>query len=79
MKEVGDGFGIEDVYEDVSWEKFVKEIRRLGAAFQYGEFKVAYVDRGESRDFILVPGENVTVVAVNPKCARDRMMEALSE
>jgi CheY-like chemotaxis protein len=78
-KEVGEGFGIEDVYEDNSWEKFVNGIRRLGAAFQSGEFKVAYVDRGESRDFILVPGESVTVVAVNPKCARDRMMEALSE
>jgi hypothetical protein len=37
------------------------------------------VDRGESKDFILLPGESVTVVAVNPKCARDRIMEALSE
>jgi len=40
---------------------------------------VAYVDRGESNDVILVAGESVTVVAVNPKCARDRIMEALSE
>jgi CheY-like chemotaxis protein len=78
-KEVGEGYGVEDVYEDNSWESFVKGIRRLGAAFEAGEFKAAYVDRGESRDFILIPGESVTVVAVNPKCARDRIMEALSE
>ena len=78
-REVGEGYGIEDVYEDNSWESFVRGITKLGVAFQAGEFKVAYVDRGESRDFILLPGESVTVVAVNPKCARDRIMEALSE
>ena len=78
-KEVGEGYGIEDVYEDNSWESFVKGIGRLGAAFKAGEFRVAYIDRGDSKDFILLPGESVTVVAVNPKCARDRIMEALSE
>jgi CheY-like chemotaxis protein len=78
-KEVGEGYGIEDIYEDNSWESFVKGIGRLGAAFKAGEFRVAYIDRGESKDFILLPGESVTVVAVNPKCARDRIMEALSE
>jgi CheY-like chemotaxis protein len=78
-KEVGEGYGIEDVYEDNAWENFVKGIRRLGAALKAGEFKAAYIDRGESKDFILLPGESVTVVAVNPKCARDRIMEALSE
>jgi CheY-like chemotaxis protein len=78
-KEVGEGYGIEDVYEDNSWENFVKGIRKLGAALKTGEFKVAYIDRGESKDFIVLPGDSVTVVAVNPKCARDRIMEALSE
>jgi DNA-binding response OmpR family regulator len=77
--EVGEGYGIEDVYEDQSWESFVKGIGRLGAAFSAGEMKVAYVDRGQAKDFILLPGESVTVVAVNPKCARDRIMEALGE
>ena len=78
-KEVGDGYGIEDVYEDNSWESFVEGISRVGAAFKAGELKVAYIDRGEAKDFILLPGESVTVVAVNPKCARDRIMEALGE
>ncbi len=78
-REVGEGYGIEDIYEDNSWESFVKGAERLGVAFQAGRFKVAYVDKGESKDFILLPGESVTVVAVSPKCARDRIMEALSE
>jgi CheY-like chemotaxis protein len=78
-KEVGEGYGIEDVYEDNSWEGFVKGIRTLGATLKAGEIKAAYIDRGEPKDFILLPGDSVTVVAVNPKCARDRIMEALSE
>ena len=78
-KEVGEGHGIEDIYEDPSWESFVGGIQKLGAAFEAGEFRVAYIDRGEAKDFILLPGDGVTVVAVNPKCARDRIMEALSE
>ena len=78
-REVGEGYGIEDIYEDNTWESFVKGIGRLGMAFKAGEFRVAYVDRGDSKDFILLPGESVTVVSVNPRCARDRIMEALSE
>ncbi len=78
-KEVGEGYGIEDVYEDNSWESFVKGIEKLGAAFKAGEFRVAYIDKEESKDFILLPRGSVIVVTVNPKCARDRIMEALSE
>ena len=78
-REVGEGCGIVDIYEDNSWGGFVKAVGKLGAAFSAGEFRVAYVDRGDWKDFILVPGESMTVVAVNPKCARDRIMEALSE
>jgi DNA-binding response OmpR family regulator len=78
-KEVGEGYGIEDVYEDNAWEGFVKGIQRVGDAFEAGDLKAAYVDRSESKDFILVPGDSVIVVAVSPKCARDRIMEALSE
>jgi len=37
------------------------------------------VDRGEAHDFIILPGEKVTVVSVNPKCPTDRLVETLSE
>jgi DNA-binding response OmpR family regulator len=78
-KGIGERYGIEDVYEDNSWESFVKGVTRLGAGFRAGELKVAYIDRGEARDFILLPGESVAVMAVSPRCARDRIMVALSE
>ena len=75
--DLGKGYGVEDIYQDDSWEDLVKEIERVGELLRAGEFNVGYVDSGEAHDFILVPGENVTVISVNPKCPRDRLINAL--
>jgi CheY-like chemotaxis protein len=75
----GDGAGVEDVYEDDAWGRLLQEIRTLAAFMGWGEFGAGYLDRGDGCDFIVLPGERPTVVSVNPKCPRDRLMEILSE
>jgi DNA-binding response OmpR family regulator len=74
-----EGAGVEDIYQDEAWKGLVLEVKRLAGRLKAGDFKAGYVDRGEAHDFILVPGEKVTVVCVNPKCPRDRLVETLSE
>jgi CheY-like chemotaxis protein len=74
-----EGAGVEDIYQDEAWKGLVLEVKRLAGRLKAGDFKAGYVDRGEAHDFILVPGEKVTVVSVNPKCPRDRLVETLSE
>jgi len=74
-----EGTGVDDIYEDEGWEGLIREVRRLGVLMKSGEFKAAYVDRGDRRCFILLPGERATVVSVDSKCPRDRLMDALSE
>jgi CheY-like chemotaxis protein len=76
-KEFEQGSGVEDIYYDDSWEGLVSGIKTLGAVFEGGELRAGYVDRGESKDFILVPREKVIVISVNPRCPRDRIMEFL--
>ena len=76
-KEFDQGSGVEDIYYDDSWERLLDEICTLGSIFEGGELRAGYVDRGESRDFILVPREKVIVLSVNPRCPRDRIMEVL--
>jgi len=71
--------GVEDIYQDEAWKGLVLEVKSLAGSLKAGDFKAGYVDRGEARDFILLPGEKVTVVSVNPKCPRDRLVETLSE
>jgi len=40
---------------------------------------MGYIDRGAKNDFIVLPGENTTVISVNPKCPRDKLLRVLSE
>jgi len=74
-----EGAGVEDIYEDDGWEVLIREVRRLAALLKAGKFKAGYMDRGEAHDFIVLPGERTTVISVDPKCPRDRLMETLSE
>ncbi len=76
-KELGQGSGVEDIYYDDSWERLIKGINALGNVFEGGKLRVGYVDKGETRDFILLPKEKVIVISVNPRCPRDRIMEVL--
>jgi CheY-like chemotaxis protein len=74
-----EGAGVEDIYEDEAREALVREVRRLSAFVQAGEFRAGYIDRGDSQDCIILPGKRPIVLSVNPKCPRDRLMEILSD
>lgn len=74
-----EGAGVEDIYADEAWEGLIQEFRRVATFMKAGEFKAGYVDQEAASDFIILPGERPTVISVNPKCPRDRLMETLSE
>lgn len=81
LKEVlGDRGARADIYQDPSWDGTMVEIARAGALFDAGDLRVGYVSRNEAKDFILLPGQDkTTVISVNRKCPRDRLMEILGE
>ena len=70
--------GVEDIYLDSSWNGLVSQMSRLGAFFRIGKMKSVFVDIGEARNFILKQDEETLVVAVSPKCPRDRIMQILN-
>ena len=78
-EEIGERSGLEDIYQDNEWDGFIAQITRIGAFFSTGKLKLVYLDRGESNDLILLPGNKTSVVLVNPKCPRDRIITILSE
>jgi len=78
-KEIGDRCGLEDIRQDNSWDNLMAQMSEAGKFFGAGKLKVGYLDIGESKDFILVPGNETTVISVNPKCPRDRIVKVLSE
>ncbi len=79
QKQVGTMRGVEAIYHDLAWNGFIAQASRLGRFFNIGELKLAYIDRGEPNDFIVLPGKENTVVSVNPRCPRDKVMTAISE
>ena len=79
QEEVGERCGLEDIYHDNSWDGFMAQISRMGAFFGAGKLKLVYLDRSEPNDVILVPGYKTSVLLVNSKCPRDRIITILSK
>jgi hypothetical protein len=77
--EVGPGCGLEDVYQDDSMNGPIFQLGRIGEYFNLGDLKMAYIDKGENTDYIVLPGDQTTVISVNPKCPRDKLLEVLGD
>jgi len=78
-QQLGPSCGLEDIYQDNSWDSRVKHLARAGDFFNIGELDMGYVDKGEENDYIILPGEHTTVISVNPKCPRDKLLRVLSD
>jgi len=78
-KEIGERCGLEDIFQDSLWDSLMAQMSEVGEIFGAGKLKVGYLDIGESNDFILLPGKKTTVISVNPKCPRDRIVQVLNE
>lgn len=79
VDEVGPNCGLEDIYQDKTWDNRVTHLSGAGEFLNLGELILGYVDKGDTNDYILIPGEMTTVISVNPKCPRDKLLQALSE
>lgn len=69
--------GLEDIYQDNTWAGPLSLMTRLGDALAAGPLRLAYINRAELVDYILLPGDPVQVVSIHPKSPRDRLMETL--
>ncbi len=78
-KEVGQRCGLEDIYQDSSWDNQVDELSILSDFFNLGKLVLGYVDRGDVNDYILLLREKTTVIAVDPKCPRDKILQVLND
>ena len=75
----GDRNILKDIYKDSSWDDLVIQSSRIGKIFSAGALKCLYIDRGESTDYIILPGKENLLISINPESPRDRILQALSE
>ncbi len=77
--EIGQQCGLEDLYQDEFWDSRVAQLAKAGDFFHFGKFMLAYIDKGDTNDYILLPGQKTTVIRVDPKCPRDKILRVISE
>ena len=70
--------GVEDVIQDERWTGRIHRISQSGERLKLGKLALAYIDQGDSRDYLLLPADHA-VVSVNPKCPRDKLLQLLGE
>lgn len=78
-KHMGSKSGLEDIYQDDSWNDIIKQAQKTASLFQLGGLRLGYIDKGEANDFIIIPTKKTTVISVNPKCPRDKIIQVLSQ
>lgn len=77
--EVGERCGLEDIYHGNSFDYLLPPFAAMGGVFGLGAFKLGYIDQGDANDIILVPSNPSTLVTVNPKCPRDKIIQVLRD
>jgi len=77
-KQVGSKCRLEDIYIDPSLNDWAVQMSSVGDFFGIGKLKVCYLDKGESNDTILLPGENTAVISVGSRCPKDKIIQVLS-
>ena len=78
-QELGQSCGLEDIYQDEAWDRHVKEFTKVGEMLSFGKLMLGYVDKGQTTDYILLSRDGTTVIAVDPKCPRDKLINLLNE
>jgi hypothetical protein len=76
---LGPSWGLEDIYHDHSWDQQIMQLSRIGEFFNIGKMILGYIDKGDANNYILKVGEKTIVLAVKPKCPRDKLLDILSD
>jgi len=63
---------------DDKWEKRIERLAKAGQIFDLGKLLAGFLDVGEKKDYVLVPGPQNTVLKVDQKCPREKILQVLT-
>lgn len=69
----------EYILVDENWETRIDRLARAGQLFNMGPMLAGFIDLGEKKDYVLVPGARMTVLKVDQKCPRDKIIQVLTD
>ncbi len=74
---IGSRDGVLDIYHDPNWDALIDQGLNIGNAFNCGCLNVLYANRETNDQFIIVPGEETTVISISSNSPWDRILEVL--
>ena len=77
-KTLGKNSGVKEVYGDAAWDQVVSDVSGIGEVFEFGQLNVIYASKGEEGQYLVMPGEETTVISIDPDAPRDRIIGAVS-
>jgi CheY-like chemotaxis protein len=77
-KSLGDYRGVEDVYVDDLWNPLLSEGSNIGEAFGLGPLNVMYANKADKGQYLVLPGDETTVIAITADASRDKIIGAVS-
>jgi len=76
--QIGHRNGVQDIYQDQSWGGLIREASTIGEVFDFGLLSAFYANKGHDKQVIVVPGNEITVVAISGDAPRDRLIDILT-
>jgi CheY-like chemotaxis protein len=74
---IGERNGVLDIYPDPGWDGLITQSERIGNAFNCGKLNALYVNRDNSDQFVIVPGEASIAISLTQDAPWDRILSTL--
>ena len=68
--------GVGEITRDDRWSPLIESARQIGEKLDAGRLNACFISQG-GRDLIIVPGDEIRNVSLDPTCARDRIFRIL--
>lgn len=78
IEALGDRCGLSGIFQSNEWDGVMAQMCRIGRFFGVGDLRLGFVERDETGDLVLLPGERTTLISLSPKCPRERIIQILS-
>lgn len=76
---IGPRCEVENIRVNENWENRIDRLAGAGLLFNMGPLLAGFIDVGEKKDYVLVPGDRTIVLKVDQKCPRDKIIQVLTE
>lgn len=77
QEKLGENSGVKDIYHDGSMDDVLLLLAEVGDFARFGHLKAGCIENGTETNRIILPGEHVACIDLNPDCAKNKILQLL--